>query len=55
MIQPTQTPHTCVMYYRGLRENAGKPFELYVCSICGRESWQHYTGTRDTVEGYDTS
>ncbi|HPD11383.1 MAG TPA: hypothetical protein PLN56_10380 [Methanoregulaceae archaeon] len=42
--------HTCTMVYRGIRENYGKPFEVFVCPICGREQWRPYTGTMDTIE-----
>ncbi len=43
--------HTCDLHYQGLRQNHGKEYELYVCSICGREEWRPYSGAIDTVEG----
>ena len=44
--------HTCQMQYRGIRENHGKPYEVYICSDpdCQREEWREYTGTQDTIE-----
>lgn len=42
--------HTCNMQYRGIRENHGKPHEIYICEICGREEYREYTGTQDTIE-----
>lgn len=42
--------HTCTMQYRGIRENHGKPYELFVCEVCGREDWRPYTGTMETLE-----
>jgi predicted RNA-binding Zn-ribbon protein involved in translation (DUF1610 family) len=43
--------HTCDLHYRGMRENAGKTYELFVCPICGREEWRSYSGAIDTIEG----
>lgn len=45
--------HTCNMQYRGIRENAGKPYEVFVCSDpeCQREEWRPYSGCYDTIEG----
>lgn len=43
--------HTCDLHYRGVRENAGKQYDLFICIICGREVWRPYTGAIDTVEG----
>ncbi len=47
----TDDPHDCDLHYQGIRQNHGKPFELYVCIICGREEWRPYSGAIDTVEG----
>jgi hypothetical protein len=43
--------HTCDLHYRGVRENARKAYDLFVCVICGREEWRAYTGCYDTIEG----
>lgn len=45
-----ECPHTCNMQYHGIRENNGKPYEVFVCEICQREEWREYTGTQDTIE-----
>lgn len=46
----TEGPHTCNMQDHGIRENNGKPYEVFVCEICQREEWREYTGTQDTIE-----
>jgi hypothetical protein len=43
--------HVCDLHYRGVRENAGKAYDLFICVICGREEWRAYTGCYDTIEG----
>ncbi len=45
-----EIPHTCMMYYRGIRQNNGKQYEVFRCAICHREDWRPYTGTQDTIE-----
>jgi len=43
--------HICDMFYRGIRVNCGLVYwDIWVCSICGREEWRPYIGANDTDE-----